>query len=372
MTIEAKATSLDEFNKDINIFDVPFAYKFENQKEDVSTLLVLPNPEQVNEFNEAVAIFSFETVSLLRSKYFFGIRQRSGMLGVLYTTFVDLLNKENKNSDDFLTLQAVYADMVIKFGTFLEDFAGMCVACAEYKNNQVDIAETFLTFSNPSGFYSSIASKNGKRQIKRIFSLPESKGDIRKIFKDLTSDEEELIYRAVQKSVEVINDKLLNISSAILRNSDEAVTYYDMYNKLKHGFAPMYLFANSMITPLEGFSSDMSKEEVEQVIIKYFFNNLTIMHDKLVGQRTAEEETKYNETKRATPTFTYLDININTANDIKQATVNIEDLYRYLMKRYLLITEKSNALTLLMSDEYMNSREINRVVEIIDNVDNYK
>ncbi|MGE8001191.1 hypothetical protein ACQKOF_21510 [Lysinibacillus sp. NPDC093190] len=371
MTIESKATYLEEFNK-INILNIPFGYKFENQKEDISTLLILPNPDQVNEFNEAVAIFSFETVALLKSKYYFGIKQRSGMLEVLYNTFVDLLNKENKEINDFLTLQAVYADMVIKLGTFLEDFAGMCVACAEYKNNQVDIAETFLAYSNPIGFYSSIASNKGKRQIKRIFSLPESKGDIGKIFKNLTNNEEELIYKAVQNIVEGINDSLFNISSAILRNSDEDVTYYDMYNKLKHGFAPMYLFKNSMITPLEGFSSDMPKEELEQIIIEYFFNNLTIMHDKLVGQRTSAEETKYTETKRATPTLTYQDINIKTANDIRQATVNIENLYLYLMKRYLLIAENNKALTLLMSDEYMNSEERNRVEEIIDNIDNYK
>lgn len=34
----------------------------------------------------------------------------------------------------------------------------------------------------------------------------------------------------------------------------------------------------------------MSSEESEQVIIEYFFNNLTIMYNMLVGQRTAEEE----------------------------------------------------------------------------------
>lgn len=42
------------------------------------------------------------------------------------------------------------------------------------------------------------------------------------------------------------------------------------------------------------------------------------------------------------------------------------------MKRYLLISEKNNGLRLLMSDEYMSREEIDRVVEIIDTVDNYK
>ncbi|MBO0588374.1 MULTISPECIES: hypothetical protein [unclassified Sporosarcina] len=116
----------------------------------------------------------------------------------------------------------------------------------------------------------------------------------------------------------------------------------------------------------------MSNEELEQVIIEYFFNNFTIMHDKLVGQRTVEEEIKYAETKRATPTFTYQNINSKTANDIKNVTGDIESLYLYLMKKYLPMAENNNGLVLLMTDEYMSRDEIKRVVEIIDNVDNYK
>ncbi|MBO0588375.1 MULTISPECIES: hypothetical protein [unclassified Sporosarcina] len=68
MTVEPKITNIAEFNE-INILGVPFGYKFE-KKGDKSTLLILPIPEQLNEYNNAVAIFSFETVALLKSKYF--------------------------------------------------------------------------------------------------------------------------------------------------------------------------------------------------------------------------------------------------------------------------------------------------------------
>src|SRR5436305_17743 len=103
----------------------------------------MPYPYEVEKFNEGVKVFSYETLQLLRSKYYFGINHRCQMLEVLYNTFEDLINKEEKEINDFLTLQVLYSDMIMKLGTILEDFAGMCFACREFQMNKYDISKTF-------------------------------------------------------------------------------------------------------------------------------------------------------------------------------------------------------------------------------------
>lgn len=340
----------------LEILGVPFGYKSNsNPQNTTKDLVVIPYPNEVEKFNEGTKVFSYETLQLLQSKFYFGINQRSQMIEVLYNTFEDLFNKEDKEIDDFLTLQVLYSEMIIKLGTILEDFAGMCFACREYKINQSDIARTFLSYSDPISFYESIKSKNGKRKIKQIFDLPESKGQIKKLINNSTDDEVEVVWKAVQNSTELIGEKLEFICSAIVRNSREDMTCYDMYNKIKHGFSPVYPFVTPVPMPIGGVPENVRTEEI---IYKYFFESVMIMHNQL-GQQDP------------TPAFTYQEINLTTAQDIREVVRDISFLYKHLMKKYLRIAESNKEIYLLLSEGQLTEEEKQQVFSIITDKDRY-
>ncbi|MEY2364245.1 hypothetical protein R6U76_14715 [Lysinibacillus capsici] len=363
MTIELGSIDLNDLER-TEVFGIPFGYKVTENEGNTKNLVIMPSPDEVEDFNAGLKYFNYETLILLRSKYFFGINHRVQMFEVLYNTFVEIFEKKEENNlNDILTLQAVYSDMIIKLGTVLEDFAGMCYACKEYQQDRSDIAQVFLAYSDPISFYRAIIAKSGKRQIKQIFCLPQSKGELHKIYKNLTNDETDLLMKAIQKSTSFIYDKFCDISTSILRITKEDVTYYDMYNKLKHGFSPFYPFTTSMPLPINGVPNDVS---IKEIIIKYFFENLTIMHDKLPGQRTVQEQQQYEEKKLATPTFTYQDINLESAMDIKKIISDITLIYRHLIKKYLLLSKGKNSMILLMPQDYLTVEEKEQIESIIN------
>lgn len=368
MTIEKGIIDLREL-ENIEVFGIPFGYKITaNVGSNTNNLVIVPSPDRVEEFHAGLEYFDYETLILLRSKFYFGINHRTQMFEILYNTFAELYEKEQKDTNDFLTLQALYSDMIIKLGTILEDFAGMCYACKEYQLQGSDIAQVFLAYSDPISFYQSILEKKGKRKIKQIFSLPESKGDLNKIFKDLSDLERDLLFKAIQRSTDFIYDMFCDISTSIIRNTQEDVTYYDMYNKLKHGFSPLYPFVASMPVPMEGVPNE---ESIKETISGFFFENLIIMHDKLPGQRTSEEQEHYEKRRMATPTFTYQDIKLKTAEDMKRVVSNIGLIYRHLMKKYLLLSEGNNHVILLMSEDYLEDDERKKVESIINDRSRY-
>ncbi|HDR7161346.1 TPA: hypothetical protein QCW52_002382 [Bacillus cereus] len=368
MVIKKGTLNLNELSR-IEIYGIPFGYKYDiNTQNNNKELTILPNPEDLENFNKGLNIFSYETLTLLRSKYFFAVNHRCQLLEVLYNTFEELFNQEKKDVDDLLTLQALYSDMIIRIGTILEDFAGMCYSCKEYLNKGNDIAQSFLAYSDPISFYESIVSKKGKRKIKQIFLLPESKGDLNKIFKDLSGQEIDLLWKAVQKSTDIIADGFKRMGTAIIRESADSMTLYDMYNKLKHGFSPIYPFITPMPVIPDGISSD---ELIEDTISKYFFENLTIMHDKLPGQRSPEEEERFKKEGLATATFTYQDINLETAKDITELARDISSIYHHLIKKYLLRAMGNNQMTFFSTDGYFNEKELEKIQSILNDKERY-
>ncbi|GAB6553255.1 hypothetical protein ACQVSN_07085 [Bacillus mobilis] len=368
MVIKTGTLDLNELSR-IELHGIPFGYKYDiNTQSNNKELIILPNPGEIEDFNKGRNVFSYETLTLLRSKYFFAINHRCQLLEVLYTTFRELFNQEKKDVNDFLTLQALYSDMIIRIGTILEDFAGMCYSCKEYLNKGDDIAQSFLAYSDPISFYESIVSKKGKRKIKQIFLLPESKRDLNQIFKDLSEQEINLLWKAVQQSTDIIADGFKRIGSSIIRKSTDSMTLYDMYNKLKHGFSPIYPFITPMPIVADAISND---ESVEDVISKYFFENLTIMHDKLPGQRSPEEQERYTKEGLATAAFTYQDINLETAKDITELAQDISSIYHHLIKKYLLLAIGNKQMIFFSKDGNLNEEELERIYSISNDKERY-
>lgn len=367
MTTEEIPLDLSELQK-IEVLGLPFGYKSIQNKEGTTNIVLLPFLDEVDEFNAGLKKFSYETLMLLRSKYYFGINIRSQMLDVLYDTFIDKYEQTDKNTNDYLTLQALYSEMIIKLGTIVEDFAGICYACKEYQVNGSDIAQVFLAYSDPTSFYKSIISKTGKRKIKQIFGLPQSKGDLNKIFKDLTEVETELLMRTIESSVNLIQQEFRNVSKTIIRKIKDNVTYYDMYNKLKHGFSPIYPYI--IPYPLTAITSS-NDFKIEELITQHLFGNLTIMHDKLPGQRTIEEQRRYEDKRLATPAFSAEYINLDKAKDIKDQVTRVTSIYQYLIHKYLLISKGDNTLHLLLGEDLLGQEERTKIELIISNKSRY-
>lgn len=369
MTVEKGTINLEEL-KIVKVLDKSFGYSRKINEDDTENIVMLPFPfkEEIEEFNTGLKYFSYETIMLLHSKSIVGIKHRTAMLNNVYNTFEKIYLEHSSELNMWLTLQTLYLDMVTKLGTILEDFAGMCYACEGYTLHRSDIAKLFLTYSNPRGFYSSFSGKGGKRKIKQIFNLPTSRGELHNIFKNLNEAEVELLEKAIRASTELIYDNIVNISSAIVGNQSDDFTYYDMYNKIKHGFSPIYPFIFPMPIPIQ-------KEEVgvpiEKVISEYFFESVTIMHNKLSGQRTKDEKSMGEQEEVVIPTFVNQGVNLETAQQIIAVAFDIETIYLYLVNRYLAIAEENKQLNLLMSDDYLTPEEQARVKLVIEDETRY-
>ncbi|MDC7770352.1 hypothetical protein POL88_15600 [Priestia megaterium] len=364
MTVENGLIDVNELER-IEVLGIPFGYKITKNEDGNTNIVILPSPDEAEDFNAGTKHASYETLMLIRSKYFFGINNRTQMFGVLYNTFVEHYKKEQKNVNDLLTLQALYSDMIIRLGMILEDFAGICYACKEYQQHHSDIAQVFLAYSDPMSFYNSIKEKKGKRTIKQIFGFPQSKGELNKIFKDLSEEEMDLLMRAIESSATLIHDRFCYISNLIVRKEKENVTYYDMYNKHKHGFSPYYPYIAPM--PLKKtIEGTLNEDSIEKLIYQDFFENLTIMHDKLPGQRTPEEQKLYKDERLATPTFVDEEINLNKVEEMNSIVAIIHFIYRYLMQTYLRRFEENIYMSFLMSDDYLSVEE-RRILDLLIN-----
>ncbi|MGG0418742.1 hypothetical protein ABEY52_22215 [Priestia aryabhattai] len=371
MTIERGTINLDSLKR-IKVLDIPFGYKIEKNEKGVSDLIVLPLPDVSEDFHKGTKYFSLETLALLRNKYTYGIKHRTQLFEIMYNTFVHEYGKKQKGIDELLTLQSLFSDLIIRLGTILEDFAGMCYACKQYKQHKSDIAQVFLTYSDPMSFYKAIILKKGKRKIKQIFDLPESKGKLTAIFQDLSEEEITLLMKAIEYSATLIHEKFHDISEAIVRAEKESVTYYDIYNKLKHGYSPYYPFGIPIAAQLGVTGENLSEETIKKLISKSFFENLTIMHDKLPGQRKPEEQKRYDEEKLGTPTWAAEEVTLKKVEKMMIIVSEIDFIYRHLMKVYLLRSEGNPHLTFLMSDKYLNLEEREIVQSIINDKSRYK
>ena len=339
-----------------------------NIQKDEKNLTITPFPDSIEKFDNAGSVVGFNSLNLLWSKYYFGINHRNQIFRVLYDTFEEQFSLEDKTINDYLTLQVLYSDMIVRLGTILEDFAGICFACKEHSTNKKDIAEVFLAYSDPMSFYESLVSKRGKRLVKQIFRLPESKGDLNGIFNNLTGEEIEVLWRGIEASTQFILDTIKGISNAIVRRESNSVSYYDIYNKLKHGFAPIYPFVLPVPFSVKDAPMELSEKEL---ILKHMMEDITVMHDKLPGQRNAEEQEKYKTSRLATPVYIRTEVQLETARDILKVVNDIDFLYKYLVKRYITYAEGSKKITLLMTHHLLSWEEQEIISSIIENDKRY-
>lgn len=333
---------------------------------DTKTINVLPWPESHTEFLLSTNVIDEDSLKILWSKHYFGINHRTHMFMVLYNTFVEIMN--NKSTiDDELTIQTLYCDMILRLGTILEDFAGMCKACQEFSLHDTSIASYFLAFSDPMGFYNSVAER-AHRQIKQIFRYPQSKGNLDRIFNELTNEERELLWKGIGLSTEIIQDCLADISKAIKREVTSNVTYYDLYNKLKHGFSPIYPYVIPAPFEIRNVPSEIDDEEI---IKNYLFESISIMHDKTPGQRTEEEAERFRTFQQATPTITFDPVTFDSANSMKDIVEKIEYLYKYLVNIYLSYSQGSKKFSLKLREGMLTEDEENQILSIIENESRY-
>ncbi|OMF63653.1 hypothetical protein [Paenibacillus glucanolyticus] len=327
------------------------------------TLKVLPCPEDEELFRQSVSVIDIQSLQILWSKHYYGINHRSNMFNVLFNTFKETLdNVEDLNG--YFTLQVLYTDMVLRFGTILEEFAGMCSALREHSINRTNIAQYFLSYSDPMGFYNSM-SAGALRSIKQMFRLPQSIGNLNRIFRDLTDVERDVLWNAVNKSTQMIQEIFNDIAQAITRNQGDSVTYYDMYNKLKHGFAPIYPF----VTPVELTFENIPKDMDNSLTIKHFLmENVSLMHNKLPGQRTNISQDQQQENNI---TITMDNVSIENAENMVRIVESITYLYKHLVKTYLSYSQGSKKFSLLTRKEMLTPEEENTIINVIDNQERY-
>lgn len=327
---------------------------------------VLPFPESHDAFLASTNAIDGDSLQILWSKHHFGIAHRTQMFMVLYRTFVDAFHHQS-TIDDALTLQALYCDMIVRLGTILEDFAGMCSACKAFSLHGTSIAETFLAFSDPVGFYNQVGER-APRVIKQIFRLAQSKGNLERLFRDLTEEEKEVLWKGINMTTEIIQELMVDISKAIRRENRPNVTYYDMYNKLKHGFAPIYPYAIPLPFEIKYVPLELENEE----IIRYhMMEGITIMHDKTAGQRTTAEAEKYQNLKLATPTLTFEPVNLEAADTMRIIVEKIDSLFRYLVNIYLSYSQGNKRISLKCREGMLTEEEQHQILTIIEDESRY-
>ncbi|HDR8020800.1 TPA: hypothetical protein QCY65_005164 [Bacillus cereus] len=340
-----------------------YGYKFNIQTEiedNHKKLTIIPSPEKTHDYQQGTQVFSENTLNLLWSKHYFGIEHNTTLFEMMYNTFKSTTSMED-NLSTLLLRQQLFCDLIIRAGIIVEEFAAICTSIEKYINDEnIDIAEAYLAASQPIGFYNSIQAR-GDRMIKKLFRFPEAKFDSRRILSNLSNDEIELVWKGVNASVDHIKGVLNGISELIYKEIRANFTIYDAYNKLKHAFAPMYQF----IIPNECTFGNVPLDANEEDLIKsYLFNNITIMHDKVNGQRTPEERERFERARLATPTLTQIDITPDAVEAMFFTIKNIDELYSRLIETYIAHSKGFNRIYLtvqegaITEDEYINLKAI--------------
>ncbi|MGQ8823844.1 hypothetical protein ACUTUE_10780 [Bacillus sp. NA_146.1] len=325
-------------------------------------ITAIPNPEKTDRYNLGNQIFSNATLDLLWNKHYFGIEHNTSTFEMLYNSYQKTLSKED-TIHRILLQQQLFCDMIIRCGIIVEEFAAICTSIEKFVNHNTDIAESYLAASNPIAFYDSIRARGSQRIIKKIFGYPQAKYDSRRIFSNLSDTEAELIWKGVNASVDYIKGILDGVSEVIHRNTSTNFTLYDMYNKLKHAFAPIYPFT----MPAECTWGNVPLETIEEDLIKtYCFNSVTIMHDKLRGQRTAEEQQKFENQQLATPTLTQVEINPTTIESMYLIIKDIETLYSRLVETLLAYSYGSKRLGLTVKKDALTDTELTDLLAIVN------
>ncbi|PGT57934.1 hypothetical protein [Bacillus thuringiensis] len=358
MSIETGELNLNELSH-ISIMGIDFGYKYDiNNESNNKKLIIHPLPLETVRFNKGLELFSHETLALLRSKAHFGIKHRTQL-------FEGLIRAEIKSINELLTLQALYSDMIVRLGTVLEDFAGMCFSCEKYIDKKVDIAQSFLSYSNPRNFYISINSPKKRRaKIKKIFLLPRSEEKLKRMFSEISEEESKLLWKAVEKTTDYIAEIFENIGSTIIAEQKDNVTLYDMYNKLKHGFSPIYPYISPMPLVISKVSGN---ERIEEIICELFFEDFTIMHNKLNGNPSEQEQSILESESMETVTLTSERVGIEQANKMKEVISDISFIYSYLIKKYLLLAEGSRPLEFILSGSHFSEEERKIIQSLLDN-----
>lgn len=334
---------------------------------DFKKITALPSPEKLESYSLGRQTFSDATLNLLWNKHYFGIKHNTSTFEMLYNNYQDILVKED-TIQKILSQQQVFCDMIIRCGIIVEEFAAICSSIEKFINHNTDIAESYLAASQPIGFYDSIQANGSQRIIKKLFGYPQAKYDSRRIFSNLSDTEAELIWKGVNASVEHIKGIFDGISELIHRQIRTNFTLYDMYNKLKHAFAPYYPFA----LPGECTWGNVPLNVDEETLIKdYCFNSVTIMHDKLRGQRTAEEQQKFDDHKLATPTLTRIEMSNITIDSMLAIIKEIENLYSRLVETYIAHSYGSKGLSLTIKEDALTESEITDLMAIIEDKARY-
>ncbi|WP_416808991.1 hypothetical protein [Bacillus thuringiensis] len=364
MSIEEGTLNLNELSH-ISVMGIDFGYKYYlNNESNNKKLIIHPLPLETVKFNKGLEFFSYETLTLLRSKAHFGIKHGTDLVNTLYYTFEGLICEENKGINELLTLRALYSDMIVRLGIILEDFAGMCFSCEKFIDKKVDIAQSFLSYSDPRSLYKSINSKKGRAKIKKIFLLPRSIGNLNKMFNDLSKEEINLLWKAVEVTTDIIAERFKIIGSTIVAKTEDNVTLYDIYNKLKHGFSPIYLYQSPMLLVIENVSGN---EKIEEIIREELFENFTIMHNKLSGQQSEQEQIALESESLETATFTSERVSIEQADKMREVVTDISLLYPHLIKNYLNLAEGYEPLELLLPKKHFNEEEIRNIRDLFKN-----
>ncbi|ENJ6138914.1 hypothetical protein AB1Z82_005181 [Bacillus cereus] len=368
MTTEKGMLDLNELSH-VSVMGIEFGYKYDlnNGKQ----LTILPLPSEIVKFNESWKKFSYNTLALLRSKYYYGIKHRTDMFQTLYNTFDEAFHTKKKGVNEFLTLQALYSDMIIRLGTIVEDFTGMCFSCEKFLDKEIDIAKSFLSYSGPRTFYEPFKSRKGRAKIQKIFFLPRSKGNLCKMFNDLSVAEQDLLWKAVEITTDYIYEIFIRIASTIIPEPKDNVTLYDMYNKLKHGFSPIYPYISPMPRVVEG---DIDNKGIEKIIREQFFEDFTIMHNNL-GERTEQKNNQEFQEKIKDSeysiledvTFTMERVSIEQANTMRDLVSDISLIYSHLIKNYLLVVAGAKPLELLLPKTHFSEEESKLVRYLLNN-----
>ncbi|MGV2484786.1 UNVERIFIED_CONTAM: hypothetical protein FOS07_12105 [Bacillus mycoides] len=339
----------------------------EENESNLQSFIVQPNPDANELYLKTSDVFSEDTLRFLWSKYYFGIKHRTSLFEVTYKSYMDTIS-EDESIDRYMTLHTLFCDMVIRFGMTLEEFAAMCYSLEKYSMNGTEIVDSYLAFGNPTNYYDSITSKSGAQKIRKIFRLTKSRNDYQNIFSNLTETELNLLWKANNITTKHIQKTIKGIAKAIIKEEDESFTFYDLYNKLKHSFAPIYHF----VVPKSLKITNVPPEEnIEDFIKMFVFEHVTIMHDKLRGQRSPEEQTKFDKGNLATSMISMVPMDTSTIENLKRTMIEIERLYSRLINTYLAYSQGINRVSFIIEGELLTQEERNQIEAIINNPNRY-